>query len=128
MPNDCWNHFTFVSNDSVELQKLFELEILSRNAPEDCLDVTFKGKNGIMLKLWSAWRPDFIWFEYMLQRYSKCWIKNEWIDENGFSGIIVGGFISDRKVQTKMCTWQGLCVEDITDCLEDNDFKIRQRD
>jgi hypothetical protein len=128
MPNDCWNSFTFVSDDSVQLRQLFDNEILSMKMPKEYLEVLFKGKNGITLKLWSAWRPDFVWFTYMVDKYSKCWIKNEWIDENGFSGVIVGGFISGKKVDTTMCTWQGLCIEDQMDCLEDNEHKIKVRD
>jgi len=111
MPNDCWNNYTFISDDSVQLQELFDNEILSQKIPEDCLEIVFKGPKGIKLKLWSPWRADLEWFKTMLNKYSKCWIKNEWVAECGTSGVFVGGPINGKTLSTVIATWAGLSIE-----------------
>jgi hypothetical protein len=41
----------------------------------------------------------------------KCWIKNEWIEEGGTTGVYVGGYLNGSKVETKSLEWIDLTIE-----------------
>ena len=87
MPNNCWNHLTIIShNNSHELDTLISNEFTHN----ENVKIIQKGPNGIRLTLWSAWQPDFEWFEGLLVKYPSCWIKNEWDEEGGIAGVWVG--------------------------------------
>ena len=102
MPNDCWNNMTFISEDnSEELTELFNNEIKAKNPPDDRLIINYKGSNGIKIQLWSAWGADNEWLNTLVEKYPKCWIKNDWYEEGGGAGIFIGGFLNGKKQEIK---------------------------
>jgi hypothetical protein len=114
MPNDCWNSITFISEDnSEELTDLFNKEIKATNPPENCLQIDYKGKNGIKFKLWSAWGGDSKWLEGLIPKYPNCWIKNDWYEEGGGAGIFIGGFLNGKKQETIIKEWDEIPIEGI---------------
>jgi hypothetical protein len=62
-------------------------------------------------------------YDYLLQileQFPKCWLKNEYSDENGNAGIFIARFI-DGKVGVQVCEWNELTVEEIIHC---EDFSL----
>jgi len=115
MPNDCWNNMTFISEvNSEELTVLFNNEIKAKNSPEDKLIINYKGSNGIKIQLWSAWGADNEWLNTLVEKYPKCWIKNDWYEEGGGAGIFIGGFLNGKKQETIIKEWDELPIEGIS--------------
>ena len=115
MPNDCWNNMTFISEDnSEELTELFNNEIKAKNPPDDRLIINYKGSNGIKIQLWSAWGADNEWLNTLVEKYPKCWIKNDWYEEGGGAGIFIGGFLNGKKQETIIKEWSELPIEGIS--------------
>lgn len=115
MPNDCWNIMTFISEDnSEEVTKLFNNEIKAKNPPDDKLIIHYKGNNGIKFQLWSAWGADNEWLNKLVEKYPKCWIKNDWYEEGGGAGIFIGGFLNGKKQETIIKEWDELPIEGIS--------------
>lgn len=114
MPNDCWNIMTFISEDnSEEVTKLFNNEIKA-NPPDDKLIIHYKGNNGIKFQLWSDWGADNEWLNKLVEKYPKCWIKNDWYEEGGGAGIFIGGFLNGKKQETIIKEWDELPIEGIS--------------
>jgi hypothetical protein len=107
MPNDCWNYIMLTA-DEKELNKFVreELEI-----PEKKYKVEARGLEAIRFKLWSEWKPDFDWFEMLLTKYPSCWIKNEWIVEDGEAGTWIGTARNGQK-NVKQLMWDDMSIEE----------------
>jgi hypothetical protein len=69
--------------------------------------ITQSGKNGIRFHCTTAWIPDYVWLETMTKKYPSCWIKDEWISEDGSAGVWVGD-----KHGSKFMEWNDLSLED----------------
>ena len=108
MPNDCWNYITINSKDSNELNTLLQTEIKEHHQAT----IVKKGKNGIIIRLWSPWTPHFNWFSELLDDYPGCWIKNEWDEEGGTAGVWVGFVDENNEKNIKSLEWQDLCLEE----------------
>jgi hypothetical protein len=108
MPNDCWNYITIESHDNPkQLHDLIENEFANSK-----IDIKKKGPRGIILLLLSKWTPDFDWLQNLVTRYPDCWIKNEWSEEGGTSGVWVGGrLFKDKRSVIKTLEWDDICIE-----------------
>ncbi len=106
MPNECRNHLTIVSEDADQINQMYkhEFDVFK-------YDTSFnvKTNKGLMVNLTTAWRP--IDLTILLDKYDKCWIKNEWIEEGGTAGVYVGGYLNGSKVETKSLEWIDLTIE-----------------
>jgi len=112
MPNDCWNTLTFISeNNPNELARLYDTEIHCSNIPDEWVKIQNKHDNAINLTLRSNWEPDLEWLVSMLTKYPNCWIKNDWYEEGGTSGIFVGGFLNGKQQKTIIQQWEELPIE-----------------
>lgn len=118
MPNDCWNYMTFIceknEKESKELELLFNREFEEKKIPERGLIIHYKGCNGIQLSVWSAWGADYEWLNELLKKYPNCWIKNQWYEEGGGSGLFVGGFLNGIKQKTIETSWDELPIEGLS--------------
>ena len=56
--------------------------------------------------------PIYEQLELLLNKYSKCWIKNDYATENGECGLWIGRF-QDGKPQIHTREWQELTAEEI---------------
>ena len=107
MPNDCWNYIMLTA-DEAELNKFVSTEL---EIPKKKYKVEARGLEAIRLKLWSEWKPDFEWLESLLVKYPSCWIKNEWIVEDGEAGTWIGTARGGEKV-IKQLMWDDMSIEE----------------
>jgi hypothetical protein len=63
-------------------------------------------KLGLRVQFITAWFPSFKFIETLVDKYPLLWIKNEWISEDGNSGIWVG-----KKDNIKFMMWEDLSIE-----------------
>ena len=107
MPNDCWNYIMLTANAD-ELSAFLREEI---EIPEKRHTIERRGVEAVRFSLWSAWKPDFDWLESLLTKYPSCWIKNEWIVEDGEAGTWIGTARTGEKVISRM-VWDDMSVEE----------------
>lgn len=103
MPNVCYNDLTITScseNDIIDI-----LQALHQEIPN--LDVKLNRKFGIKVNFITDWKPLFQFTETLINKYPSIWIKNEWIVEDGASGVFVG-----KKNNIKYMDWDDLSNED----------------
>ena len=102
MPNDCSNRLTITSTSETEMRDIFHEVITSI----PYVNVTQNGKLGIRVEYISAWKPNLEFLESIIHKY-KCWIKVDWVSEDGTSGVWVGD-----KTGFKSLEWDGPSIED----------------
>lgn len=103
MPNDCSNSITIISKIDSEIGTMFENKIRSLSD----VHISQSGKYGIRFIYKTAWKADYTWLEKLHQTYPTCWIKNEWIAEDGLAGIWIA---SDNNISHM--EWEDLSYED----------------
>ena len=106
MPNECWNHITITCDDDIELNHLFNNELIR----EEGLDyenklyyyknITIENKslNCIIFNQLTAWKPDYEWLHNIFNKYPMCCIKNEWNVEDGTTGLWITSLISETSI------------------------------
>jgi len=103
MPNSCSNQITITSSSEAEIRNIFE-ELKSNfqnvTVKQDC-------KLGIRVDFETSWKPDFQFLESLIKKYPLCFIKNEWLSEDGLSGIWVR---KDNDISS--IEWMDLSLED----------------
>ena len=116
MCNDCWNNYTIISCDQEQLTKMFEDEFMSKvkaNGGDDWfLDIKHRGPCGIQLEIYSKWVADVEFFKSLVNKYPKCWFKNEWYTEDVQAGVLVGGYLHGEKQPIQIFDWTGPSLED----------------
>jgi Ferredoxin-like domain in Api92-like protein len=100
MPNECRNHVTITFPS--EIKEELELDIKKMK-----IVIVQTGKNGVRFHITTAWIPDNAWLESLTKKYPTCWIKNEWISEDGKAGVWVA-----HKNHIKFMEWDDLSIED----------------
>lgn len=115
MPNDCTNLITITCPQEEILTQFIENELMliekHNTKHNEFIKIHKRGKLGIIFKLWSAWVPDFEWLENTLNTYQDFWIKNEWREEGGMSGVWVG-FIKNNEPRISKLSWMDLSIEE----------------
>ena len=101
MPNECINHLTITSPSEQDIHTILQNELPPH------VTINLHGKKGIRVKYSTAWKPDYPWLSSLLEKYPSCWIKNEWISEDGSAGVWVGD-----KHGSKFMEWDDLSLED----------------
>ena len=116
MPNDCTNIITIICKNQENLSKFIENELQTiknyNSENHEIVKILKQGKYGIILNLWSAWKPDYEWLESLLKKYEDFWIKNEWHEEGGLAGVWVGFTREDNEIDIKHLTWSDLSIEE----------------
>ena len=102
MPNDCTNLITIVSTAESDMKEIVETEMKNMY-----ITVHQSSKRGIRFDVTTAWKPNHAWLESLRVRYPSCWIKNEWISEDGTAGIWIG-----CEHNIKCLEWDDLSIED----------------
>jgi hypothetical protein len=100
MPNECINHVTITFPSEIK-------EELESDIKKMQIVITQTGKNGVRFHITTAWIPDNAWLESLTKKYPSCWIKNEWISEDGKAGVWVA-----YKNNIKFMEWEDLSIED----------------
>lgn len=101
MPNECSNRVTITHEREIDniLQEIY------RDIPN--VTIIQRGKLGIRIQYSSAWKPNVTLIETIVEKYPLSWVKNEWISEDGTSGIIIG-----NKNNMKSMEWDDLSIEE----------------
>jgi hypothetical protein len=136
MPNDCWNTVRLSGNESTvarlhQAEFSFELfhpppSILTKT--DDLLEwqhqhwgtkwnryeykLIQKGNTGLEIKFSTAWSPPYAFFEHILDQFPDVWIRCDWIEEGGMSGIFVGYVDEKNGKVIKEMHWNDWCLED----------------
>ena len=70
MPNDCTNIITIICKNQENFSKFIENELQTiknyNSKHHEIVKILKQGKYGIILNLWSAWKPDYEWLENLL--------------------------------------------------------------
>ena len=102
MPNECSNHVTITSTNDADINYI--LQEFHNNIPN--ISVTQTGKLGIRLEYITDWRPNIQFIDAIVRKYPLSWIKNQWISEDGKSGIWVG-----NKNNIKHLDWDDISID-----------------
>ena len=86
MPNECSNHVTITSSSETDISSIFDIILPGLHN----LKINQRDKLGIRIEFITAWKPDYIWLQKLHSTYPSCWIKNEWIVEDGKAGVWIG--------------------------------------
>ena len=101
MPNECVSHITITYPS--ELKEEIESDVKKLHE----VSIKQSGKNGMRFHYVTPWTPDDTWLKSMTSKYPSCWIKNEWISEDGTAGVWVG-----YNNTIKSLEWDDLSIED----------------
>ena len=102
MPNDCTNHIIITSVSESDMKEIVESEMKHMY-----IAVKQSSAKGIRFVITTAWTPNYSWMESIRTRYPSCWIKNEWVSEDGTAGVWIG-----NKDEVKSLEWLDLSIED----------------
>lgn len=119
MSTDCWNTYTVIGNPGdvyslyeEGLQGLRQTNPIVMNEDIDQIRILQRRERGVRFVYKSQWNPNTPWMEHMLERYPSLWMKNEWSDEGGRSGIIIGGVLYGRHYPLQEFRWDDVLFED----------------
>ena len=105
MPNECKNHITITSKDPMVITTI-QTYVVSSATIHKC------GQKAIRFTYSTANVPDVDWMNSILTTYT-CWLKNEWIAEDGKAGVWIGTSMSGTKEKhSKQLEWDDLSVEE----------------
>jgi len=86
MPNHCVNFITLTSPIESDITQIAHIEIPSIPIADICR----RGKKGIRFEYLTDSKPNHEWRMMLLDKYPLCWIKHNWVSEDGTSGIWIG--------------------------------------
>ena len=104
MPNDCWNVLTVKATDE-QIRTILTREFT--DVPPWAFKLLQASKEVLIFKIWSRWTPDKARMDRLFNNYDGIWIKNEWNEEGGYAGIIVG-----TKSEVHEISWDEGCIEE----------------
>jgi hypothetical protein len=87
MPNDCWNNITIKATFE-QINAMLENEF--RNVPSWAYQTVQSGRELLVFRIWSPNAPCEEFIDKLLKVYIDIWIKDEWSEEGGHAGVIVG--------------------------------------
>lgn len=109
MPNECTNYITFRFNSENDLHD-FERDFENYECFEK--KVIRKGTRGIIVTTVTAWKPDVIWLNKILDTYHNSFVKDEWNEEGGLAGVWIGQYSVGGVKIIDGLKWDDLCVEE----------------
>ena len=104
MPNDCWNVLT-VKATNEQIRAMLTREFT--DVPPWAFKLLQASEEVLIFKIWSRWTPDKARMDRLFNTYQGIWIKNEWNEEGGLAGVIVG-----TKDELQELTWDEGCIEE----------------
>jgi len=109
MPNDCWSTVTIKGTED-DLNNIYDKHLKE-------FKLINKSEFALKVRIWSAWSPDEKLLNLIKNEFPNVWIKNEWSEEGGVSGIWIYNDcvdLDDKKV--KQFTWNDMCIEEYAHC------------
>jgi hypothetical protein len=112
---NCWNTITITSSKK-ELKNIIKNEFQYKNESDEYvykenITIIKEGSRGLKLKMLTIWRPDFDLLEKIVKKFPFCWIKNEWINEEGDAGIWIGFLQENGNKNIDQFEWSDLSIE-----------------
>ena len=115
MPNDCTNIVTITCEDEEILNKLIHDNLQFYDGEKyvcnENVKILRRGCRGIIFEIWSGWNPDYQWLESLIEKYSGCWVKNEWHEEGGMAGVWIGFINDNNEPVIENFYWNDLSIE-----------------
>ena len=108
MPNTCWNFITLKASET-QIEQILSCEFTE--VPRWAFQLFRIGKGALQFKIWSPWEPKKDLVNRLVTTYPGLWLKNEWNEEGGAAGVIVGS-----AENLKELTWNEGCIEEWSDC------------
>ena len=105
MPNECVNRITITSSTESDITTVIDTYLPTMHD----MRITQRGKLGVRAEFITAWKPDYLWLQELLAACPSCWIKDEWIVEDGKAGVWVGYHKETQRI-TSM-EWDDLSLE-----------------
>ena len=102
MPNECSNRVTITSTNEEDI--FFIVEEINKKIPN--VHIIQHSKRGLRVHYITAWTPNFHFTETLVEKYPFVWIKNEWLSEDGSSGVWIG-----KKNDIKSLVWEDMSVD-----------------
>ena len=107
MPNTCVNVITLKATQA-QIETILTCEFT--DVPRWAFQIIRIGKESIMFKIWSPWTPNKDLINRLVMNYPGLWLKNEWNEEGGNAGVIVG-----NAEHLKDLEWNEGCIEEWAD-------------
>ena len=104
MPNDCWNVLT-IKAENEQIRAILTREFT--DVPAWAFKLLQVGEEMLVVKVWSRWAPDKDRMDRLYNNYDDIWIKNEWNEEGGYAGVIVG-----KRNDRQELSWDEGCIEE----------------
>jgi hypothetical protein len=104
MPNDCWNN-VHLKGTETQIRAILTTEL--QDVPQWAFELRQVGTGAIHFKLWSPWTPCRDLLNKLFDHYEDIWLKNEWHEEGGHAGVIVG-----KKDELQEIEWDEGCIEE----------------
>lgn len=104
MPNDCWNRIV-VKATATQIQSIRAEDF--HGIPDWALKVQQVGRGAIVFRLWSPNAPAEDFLTTLFAKYEGIWLKNDWNEEGGMAGIIVG-----TRGDIARLDWDEGCIEE----------------
>ena len=102
MANTCWNRLT-IWGTTAQIRQL----IAFFAAYQGEQTILKAGKGCLRVKVESKWQPARALMDNLFAEAPGIWLKNEWYEEGGSAGILVG---TQNALQT--LTWEEGCLEE----------------
>jgi len=109
MPNECINRITITTSQLRDLDGMIET-ILAPSGGSQAANVLQRGPRGVRLHMVSAWKPDYLWLQSLIDMFPSCWIKDEWLVEDGKAGVWIG-YNKDGVKRISSTEWEDLSLE-----------------
>jgi len=113
MSKSCFNYITIICDCELELNTFIADELKYEECGEyifyEEIKIIKKGKKGIVFEITTMIKPYLQTLHSLLKKYQKLWIKNEWSTEDGYSGIWIGCYNSD-KIDIVHFHWNDLSI------------------
>ena len=114
MPNDCWNRIS-IKGTNEQLRSILATDF--QTVPPHAFKKIQFGAEVLVFKLWSAWGPNRQFMNKLFNKYEGLWMINEWREEGGGAGVIVG-----TKDELSELTWDEGCIEEWGHRLRDGEL------
>jgi len=104
MPNDCWNRITIKATED-HIRTILTTEF--KDVPPHCFKLIENTAEILTFRMWSPNRPNKEFMNRLYENYDDIWIKNQWTEEGGNAGVIVG-----KKADLQELVWNEGCIEE----------------
>jgi hypothetical protein len=121
MPNECYNRVRIGANkDTIDILSgstnttdTWYTDFKKATSSYSETQIEKKGEKGIILHFTTAWRPPYDAFQDLIEKKRDVWLKCDWQEEGGLSGVFVGHWDAEAgTTNIKELHWDDWCIEE----------------